>query len=161
MFQDEAGFGRINKPKNCWCAKGIRPTVPCHHIREYRYAYGAIDPIEGESFFLIMPYCNTECMQTYLNELSKEFRNDILVLICDGAAWHKSGKLKVPDNIAILFRVRSASPPKNQAIADNRSIEQRICIKPVKRSRQRDLSLLVRFMQRRATPITQKDVSRR
>ena len=51
--------------------------------------------------------------------------------------------------------------PKNQAIADNRSIEQRICIKPAKRSRQRDLSLLVRFMQRRATPITQKDVSRR
>ena len=58
-------------------------------------------------------------------------------------------------------RARSASPPKNQAIADNRSIEQRICIKPAKRSRQRDLSLLVRFMQRRATPITQKDVSRR
>ncbi len=51
--------------------------------------------------------------------------------------------------------------PQNQAIADNRSIEQRICIKPAKRSRQRDLSLLVRFMQRRATPITQKDVSRR
>ena len=52
-------------------------------------------------------------------------------------------------------------PSPNQAIADNRSIEQRICIKPAKRSRQRDLSLLVRFMQRRATPITQKDVSRR
>ena len=60
-----------------------------------------------------------------------------------------------------LSRVRSARPQKNQAIADNRSIEQRICIKPAKRSRQRDLSLLVRFMQRRATPITQKDVSRR
>ena len=51
--------------------------------------------------------------------------------------------------------------PKNQATADNRSIEQRICNKSAKRSRQRDLSLLVRFMQRRATPITQKDVSRR
>ena len=23
MFQDEAGFGRINKPKYCWCSKGI------------------------------------------------------------------------------------------------------------------------------------------
>lgn len=103
MFQDEAGFGRINKPKNCWCAKGIRPSVPCHHIREYRYAYGAVDPIDGDSFFLIMPYCNTECMQTYLNELSKEFHDDIIVLICDGAAWHKAGKLMVPDNIAILF----------------------------------------------------------
>ena len=42
-------------------------------------------------------------MQTCLNELSKEFRNDIIVLICDGAAWHKSVKLKIPDNIAILF----------------------------------------------------------
>lgn len=41
MLQDEAGFGRINKPKYCWCKKGIRPSVPCHHIREYRYVYGA------------------------------------------------------------------------------------------------------------------------
>ena len=24
MFQDEAGFGRINHPKYCWCEKGIR-----------------------------------------------------------------------------------------------------------------------------------------
>ena len=23
MFQDEAGFGRINKPKQCWCRKGV------------------------------------------------------------------------------------------------------------------------------------------
>ena len=32
MFQDEAGFGRINKPKYCWCEKGVRPSVPCHHM---------------------------------------------------------------------------------------------------------------------------------
>jgi hypothetical protein len=24
MFQDEAGFGRINKPKRCWCSRGVR-----------------------------------------------------------------------------------------------------------------------------------------
>ena len=29
MFQDEAGFGRINKPKYCWCKLGSRPSVPC------------------------------------------------------------------------------------------------------------------------------------
>ena len=49
MFQDEAGFGRINKPKYCWCQKGVRPSVPCHHIREYRYAYSAVEPATGES----------------------------------------------------------------------------------------------------------------
>lgn len=34
MFQGEAGFGRINKPKYCRCEKGKRPSVPCHHIRK-------------------------------------------------------------------------------------------------------------------------------
>ena len=58
MFQDEAGFGRINHPKYCWCEKGIRPSIPCHHIREYRYAYGAVEPLTGEACFLVMPYCN-------------------------------------------------------------------------------------------------------
>ena len=70
MFQDEAGFGRINKPKYCWCERGIRPIVPCHHIREYRYVYGAVEPLTGEGCFLVMPYCNTACMNIFLKELS-------------------------------------------------------------------------------------------
>ena len=102
MFQDEAGFGRINKPKYCWCSRGIRPEVPCHHIREYRYAYGAVEPLTGKSFFLIMPNCDTDCMNLFLSELSKKFRDDDILLVCDGAAWHKSKTLDVPDNITIL-----------------------------------------------------------
>ena len=90
MFQDEAGFGRINKPKYCWCKKGIRPSVPCHHIREYRYVYGAVEPATGENYFWIMPYCNTEYMNAFLRNLSKDFSDDEIVLVCDGAAWHKS-----------------------------------------------------------------------
>lgn len=103
MFQDEAGFGRINKPRYCWCAKGIRPSVPCHHIREYRYVYGAVEPRTGESFFLIMPYCNTACMNKFLEQLSLEFPNDFIVLVCDGAAWHKSKSLIIPDNMELVF----------------------------------------------------------
>ena len=66
MFQDEAGFGRINTPKYCW-TNGNRSCVPCHHIREYRYAFGAVDPISGQSFFLVMPYCNTACTNMFLS----------------------------------------------------------------------------------------------
>lgn len=103
MFQDEAGFGRINKPKYCWCKKGFRPSVPCHHIREYRYAYGAVEPMTGENFFLIMPYCNTECMNLFLQELSKAYSQDVIILVCDGARWHKSNSLKIPENIELAF----------------------------------------------------------
>ncbi len=103
MFQDEAGFGRINKPKNCWCYSGLRPTVPCHHIREYRYAYGAVEPLTGDSFFLVMPYCNTVCMNIFLQELSKAYSGDKIILVCDGAAWHKAKALNIPENICLLF----------------------------------------------------------
>lgn len=102
MFQDEAGFGRINKPKYCWCVKGIRPSVPCHHIREYRYVYGAVEPKTGESSFLIMPYCNTDCMNVFLEHISNSYPDDIIVLVCDGASWHKSKSLKVPKNVYLL-----------------------------------------------------------
>ena len=103
MFQDEAGFGRINKPKYCWYEKGTRPSVPCHHIREYRYAYGAVEPKTGDSFFLIMPYCNTNCMNVFFCELSKTFPKDKILLVCDGAGWHKSKALEIPENIELIF----------------------------------------------------------
>ena len=101
MFQDEAGFGRINKPKYCWCTKGVRPSVACHHIREYRYVYGAVEPLTGENFFLILPYCNTDNMNVFMKELSKEYPQDTILLVCDGASWHKSVNLVIPENIHI------------------------------------------------------------
>ena len=112
MFQDEAGFGRINKPKYCWCFPGLRPTIPCHHIREYRYTYGAVEPFTGESFFLIMPYCNTDCMNSFLRELSSTFSDDRIILVCDGAAWHKAKALQIPENIRLLF-LPPATPEMN------------------------------------------------
>ena len=112
MFQDEAGFGRINKPKYCWCRKGLRPSVPCHHIREYRYAYGAVEPQTGQSFFLVMPYCNTDCMNVFLRELAKEYPDDYLLIVMDGASWHKAKGLQMPDNIKLLY-LPPATPEMN------------------------------------------------
>ena len=102
MFQDEAGFGRINKPKCCWCGDGIRPVVPCHRIREYIYAYGAVSPLDGEIVSLVLPYCNTECMNIFLEEVSKTYPNDYILLVADNASWHKSKTLVIPDNIEIF-----------------------------------------------------------
>ena len=112
MFQDEAGFGRINKPKYCWCEKGIRPSVPCHHIREYRYAYGAVEPLTVEGCFLILPYCNTACMNLFLTQLSEQYPDDVILLCCDSAAWHTSGGLNLPDNI-VLFYIPPYTPEMN------------------------------------------------
>lgn len=112
MFQDEAGFGRINKPKYCWCKEGIRPSVPCHHIREYYYAFGAVELLKGDSYFLVLPKCNSVCMNEFLQDLSRTYPNDIILLCCDGAEWHKSGALHIPENIE-LFHIPPYTPEMN------------------------------------------------
>jgi putative transposase len=112
MFEDEAGFGRINKPKYCWCFPGFRPNVPCLHIREYRYAYGAVEPKTGESCFLVLPYCNTDCMNVFLRELSGMYPKDSILLVMDGASWHRAKGLLVPHNIELFF-LPPATPEMN------------------------------------------------
>ena len=112
MFQDEAGFGRINKPRYCWSPKGSRPLVPCHHIREYRYTYGAVEPMSGEHFFLIMPYCNTDCMNMFLRELSMVYPHDFILLATDRASRHRTKQLKIPKNIELFF-LPPATPEMN------------------------------------------------
>ena len=101
MFQDEAGFGRISKPKYCWSRKHVRPSVPSHHVREYRYAYGAVEPLSKEKFFLVLSQCDTVNMNVFLEYLSKQYEEDIILLICDGAVCHKSKELDISKNIKI------------------------------------------------------------
>lgn len=101
MFQDEAGFGRINKPKRCWCPRPQRPNVPCHHIREYQYLYGAVSPMDGELFTLVMPYSNTECMNVFLQQLAMAYPQDDILLVLDNAGWHHASRLVVPSNITL------------------------------------------------------------
>jgi putative transposase len=112
MFWDEALFGRITSIRSCWCPSGTRPVVSSLKIREYVYTYGAIDPIDGESSFIIAGGCNTEWTNLYLAELSKNFSRDYIVLCGDRASWHRSAELKLPDNIELFF-IPPATPEMN------------------------------------------------
>ena len=42
-------------------------------------------------------------MNVFLNHLSTSYPNDIIILVCDGAAWHKAKALIVPENIRLVF----------------------------------------------------------
>jgi len=103
MFWDEAGFGRISDPASCWCPAGIRPTVGSHRIREYVYLYGAVDPSDGENFFMSLPHSNTLCTEVFLEGLSSRFPEDYIILCGDNAPWHLSKEMVVPENIKLIF----------------------------------------------------------
>jgi len=103
MFQDEAGFGRISDPSSCWAPPKTRPVVPSQRVREYKTVYGAVSPIDGDSFFMVLDKSNTENMSLFMSELSKRFPDDLILLIMDGASWHKADALKVHTNIWRFF----------------------------------------------------------
>lgn len=42
-------------------------------------------------------------MSLFLAELSKEFNDDIITIIMDGAGWHKAHSLSIPENIQIIY----------------------------------------------------------
>ena len=102
MFQDEARFGRISDVRRCWAPKPLRPICQAMLTHEYTYVYGAVDVCTGELDSLILPHVNTECMQLFLDEVSARYPDDHIVMVIDGAGWHRSHCLKAPANIYLL-----------------------------------------------------------
>ena len=103
LFFDEARFGTHSRRGYGWFARGTRPTVDTKIGYKNFYLYGAVDSSNGNHFSLIMPWVNTECMNIYLQQLSKEYSADQIGLIMDGAGWHKAKDLVVPENIKIVY----------------------------------------------------------
>jgi hypothetical protein len=101
MFQDEARFGRISDTRRCWCPRPIRPLSLAMVTQEYTYAYAAVSVTDGALDTLIMPHVNSVCMQIFLDEISSRHPEDRIVMILDGAGWHKAATLKIPENIRL------------------------------------------------------------
>jgi len=112
MFEDEAGFGRISEPSNCWAPPKKRPAIPCQRVRQYKTAYGAVSPLDGKSMFLVLDKSNTENMNIFLKALSEKFADDMVLLCLDRASWHRSDDLAVPENVR-LFLLPPRTPEMN------------------------------------------------
>jgi hypothetical protein len=61
---------------------------------------------------LILPWANTSMMSIFLNQLSKDYSDYFIIMVTDGAGWHTSKKLQVPENIT-LVKQPSHSPEVN------------------------------------------------
>ncbi len=102
MFQDEARFGRITDTRQCWCPRPVRPLSMVTVTQEYTYAYAAVSVRDGALDTLILPTVNSRCMQIFLDEISSRYSEDRIVMILDGAGWHKSSILKTPKNMRLI-----------------------------------------------------------
>jgi len=79
---------------------------------EYTYAYAAVCVASGEMDSLILPQVNGTCMQIFLDEVAARHQQERVIMVMDGAGWHNSGVLKVPNNIR-LVKLPPYSPELN------------------------------------------------
>lgn len=71
--------------------------------QQYTYAYGAVSPMDGRFDSLMLPHVNSECMQVFLDEVARRYPNDNIVMVLDGAGWHKSQLFALPENLKLHF----------------------------------------------------------
>ena len=102
MFEDEARFGRISDARRCWAPAGVRPEVSTQVVREYEYAFAAVSPQDGMLDSLVLPAVHAEAMSVFLAEVSQRHPNEFILMVLDGAGWHKAKRLHVPTTMRLV-----------------------------------------------------------
>ena len=122
---DESRFGLLTIQRRCLTARGIKPLVPYQHQFKNFYLFGGYSPINGDHYTLELPYCNTDGFQQYLNGITEHKPEEFKILILDNGAFHKTRRLEIPKNIALLF-LPPYSPELNPAEKMWRWIKDRL-----------------------------------
>jgi putative transposase len=87
-----------------WGLTGLRLTVPKQLEYQWVYGIGAVCPQTGDSVALVGPTADTWMMNQFLRELSKHVTRDVhVVMVMDGAAWHRSKSLEKFSNITMII----------------------------------------------------------
>lgn len=101
---DEARFGQQGTTTKVWARTCSRPTTVRQTRYDWCYLYAAVEPASGASAALIAPNADTGTMNQFLKILDIERKPDEhIVLIMDGAGWHKSKALQLPEGITALL----------------------------------------------------------
>jgi transposase len=102
-FQDEARFGQQGTLTRIWARTGSRPTAVRQTQYDYLYVFTAVCPQTGEACGLIAPHVNTDVMNVFLDQFSRELPPDVQgVMILDQAGFHTSNGLRAPANVTLI-----------------------------------------------------------
>lgn len=103
FFQDEARFGQQGTLTRLWARRGQRVTAVRQTQYDYLYVVGAVCPQTGQAEAILAPHMNTDVMNAFFGEFAKTIDEDVhVVMIWDGAGFHRSHRLQIPDNITVI-----------------------------------------------------------
>jgi transposase len=71
-------------------------------VREYCYAFAAVSPHDGVLVRRVLPAVNARTMTLFLAEVAARHAEEHILMVLDGAGWHKAADLRVPENIDLI-----------------------------------------------------------
>lgn len=83
-------------------AKGYRRSGRQKIGYEYGYLSVAVNPLTGALFVLVLPDMRVESFQVFVDEFRK-FATGSISLLTDGAACHRSRRIKLADRIELEY----------------------------------------------------------
>ena len=118
-FQDEGRIGQKGILSRLWARKNNRPRVACDHRYGYVYLFGAA----CAERMLAVGHANTASMNEHLASASVQSGNHC-VLVLDGAGWHKSKELEIPENITLLPPYSPELNGKRYSVPETKSLRE-------------------------------------
>lgn len=102
--QDETRLGLLTLLGKRITLPGVKPEQPVQWPREAIWLYGVVAPSTGESFFYEFSHLDTACFEAFLDLVAQAYPDVLNVIQLDQAPAHTSLKLRIPDNIVLLYQ---------------------------------------------------------
>lgn len=81
----------------------VKPICTFQQVFKSTWLSGAFSPITGDHFQLILPHCNADNFQVFLNDFAKEKPKELKIMVLDNGKFHKAKKLIIPENFVLVF----------------------------------------------------------
>jgi transposase len=109
---DEHRLGLLPVTRRVWAKRGQRPVAWVRRRYQWLYVAGFVRPTTGQSWWALVPTVNAQVMRAALAAFAADIGIDAqhrVALVLDGAGWHTSGRVVVPEGLHLIF-LPPASP---------------------------------------------------
>jgi len=92
--------------RRVWTKRGRRPTALSHPRYEWLYLYGFVRPLSGLVEWFVASTVDVELFSEILANFARAVgagAQKRILLVLDGAGWHVSARLRVPDGLRLVF----------------------------------------------------------
>ncbi len=100
--EDEHRIGLKPIYRKVWLSGEEVPIAKIKWEYQWVWLYGFVHPESGETYWWLLPKVNTKIFTEVLKDFAKHFnlgKKKRILLVLDGAKWHSSKSLEIPEGI--------------------------------------------------------------